>query len=503
MFTEIILNVQTLEKRMAIMEDNQLVELFVEKEKNNNLVGNIYKGIVRDVLPGMGAAFIDIGLERTAFLHYTDIVNDIYLDDLADDIDQDKKNLVQDSHKIVELLKPNQEILVQVQKDPTGSKGARLIGTISISGKFLVFFPNQDKIAVSRKIGSSKERNRIKGILQSVKDSSTGLIVRTEAEGLSDDDLINEYKTLLKSWKFLDKKISNTTAPACIYDENDIVTTVVKDIFTSKIDRLVVDDKDFYHQITVKLNEYNAEMSKKCELYAEDTPIFDAYNIEKEIDKIFHSRIYLPSGGNIVIETTEALVAIDINTGSYTGRKSYEDTIKKTNLEAAIEVVRQIRLRNLSGVVMIDFIDMQEEQSKKEVLLRLTSALKRDRAKNNIFPFNPLGIIAITRKRTSSTIMQTYYEHCPFCYGTGRILARNSVLYKINRWLQRAEFFILNKPLNIYMNPVVKQTYDKNPQILTKTSNKINIFEDPNLDQDSYRVFLADEKKDITYKYNP
>ncbi|MCL1827757.1 MAG: Rne/Rng family ribonuclease, partial [Candidatus Cloacimonetes bacterium] len=475
MFTEIILNVQALEKRMAIMEDHQLVELFVEKEKNNNLVGNIYKGIVKDVLPGMGAAFIDIGLERTAFLHYTDLVSDIYLDDIADEIDPDKKFLVQDSHKITEILQPNQEIIVQIQKDPTGSKGARLIGTISISGKFLVFFPNQDKIAVSRRIGSSKERNRIKEILHAVKEPSTGIIVRTEAEGCSEEDFIDEYKTLYKSWKYIEKKINTTQAPACIFDENDIVSVVVKDIFSSKIDRFVVDDKDFYQQITAKLKDYNNEMSDKCELYTEDTPIFDAYNLEKEIDKIFHSRIYLPSGGNMVIESTEALVAIDINTGSFTGKKSYEETIKKTNLEAATEVVRQIRLRNLSGIVMIDFIDMQEDQSRKEVLNKLHQALKRDRAKNNVFPFFQLGMIAVTRKRTSSTILQTYYEHCPFCYGSGKILAKNSVLYKVNRWLQRAEFFLMNKPLNIHLNPSVKATYDKSPQILTKTSNKISI----------------------------
>ena len=503
MFTEIILNVQAVEKRMAIMEDHQLVELFVEKEKNNNLVGNIYKGIVKDVLPGMGAAFLDIGLDRTAFLHYTDLVNENYLDDLVDDIEPDKRFLAQDSHRITELLKPNQELLVQIQKDPTGSKGARLIGQISIPGKLLVFFPNQEKIAISRRISSSKEKNRIKSILQAVKVPNTGLIVRTEAEGSTEEDFVEEYKTLLKSWKYIEKKINSTPAPACIFDENDIVSTVVKDIFSSKIDRLVVDSKDFYQQITAKLKEYSEDMSDKCEYYSEDTPIFDAYNIEKEIEKIFHSRIYLPSGGNIVIETTEALVAIDINTGSFTGKKSYEETIKKTNLEAAVEAVRQIRLRNLSGILIIDFIDMQDDQNRKDVLYKLNQALKRDRAKNKAFPFNSLGIIAVTRKRTSSTIMQTYYEHCPYCHGSGRILSRDSVLFKISRWLQRAEYFIPKKPLNIYLNPVVKQTYDKNPNILSKTSNKITIFEDPRLDQDFYRIVLADEKKDITTKYNP
>jgi ribonuclease G len=503
MFTEIILNVQPLEKRMALMEDHQLVELFVEKEKNNNIVGNIYKGIVKDVLPGMGAAFIDIGLERTAFLHYTDMVEANFFDEDEEEFEIDKKFLTKDSHKIAEYLKPHQEVIVQVHKGPIGSKGARLIKQISVPGKLLVFFPNQEKIAISRKIGSNKEKHRIKRILQEVKEQNTGLIVRTEAEDCSADELEDEYKMLLKAWKFLEKKINNAKAPSCVYDENDIVSTVVRDLFSSKIDRLVVDNKEYYQQITQRLKEYSEEMSDKCEFYNEDTPIFDAYNIEKEIEKIFHGRIYLPSGGNIVVESTEALVAIDINTGSYTGSKYYEETIKKTNMEAAKEVARQVRLRNLSGIVVVDFIDMQDERSRREVLDVLIQAFKRDRAKNKVFPFGPLGLVEITRKRTHSTIMQTYYEHCPYCHGSGRILSRDSVLFKINRWLQRAEYFIQKRPLDIFVHPIVKQTYDKNSSILAKTSNRVKVFEDMRLDQDCYRIILADEKKDVTSKYNP
>ena len=502
MFTEIILNVQPLEKRMALIEDHQLVELYVEKEKSLNIVGNIYKGIVKDVLPGMGAAFIDIGLERTAFLHYTDIVMDNFDDD-EEDADSNNKFLAQDSHKIKDFLKPGQEIIVQVQKGPVGTKGARLIGQISIPGKLLVFFPNQDKIAISRKIYSSQEKQRIKSVLQSVKESNVGLIVRTEAEGCLEEDFVDEYKMLFKTWKFLEKKINQAQAPCCVFDENDIVSTIVRDIFSSKIDRLIVDDKNFFLQITQRLREYNEELSHRCELYTEESPIFDAYNIEKEIEKIFYSRIYLPSGGNIVIESTEALVAIDINTGSFTGNKNYEETIKKTNMEAASEIARQVRLRNLSGIVIIDFIDMQDEKSRQEVLEQLRKIFKRDRAKNKVFPFGPLGLVEITRKRTRSTIMQTYFEHCPYCHGTGRILSRDSVLLKINRWLQRAEYFIQCKPLNIFVNPIVKQTYEKNPQIFTKTCNKVTVLEDVTLDQDLYRIILADEGKDITSKYIP
>ncbi|MCK9328533.1 MAG: Rne/Rng family ribonuclease [Candidatus Cloacimonetes bacterium] len=503
MFTEIILNIQPREKRMALMEDHQLVELFVEKGSNNNIVGNIYKGIVKDVLPGLGAAFIDIGHDRTAFLHYTDIVSD-FLDDADDDenTEQNNKFLAQDSHKITEVLKPNQEIIVQIQKGPIGNKGARLIGQISLPGKLLVFFPHQEKIAVSRKINSYQEKNRIKTILQNIIDPNIGIIVRTEAENCSEEELIEEYKLLYKQWKFLEKKIENSKAPTCIFDENDLMSTIVRDIFTSKVDRLIVDNRDYFNQITHRLKEYNPELSERCELYLEDSPIFDTYNIEKEIEKIFFSRIYLPSGGNIVIEQTEALVTIDVNTGSYTGKNNYEQTIKLTNIEAAKEIARQVRLRNLSGILIIDFIDMQHDQSKQEVLDQLKQAFKKDRAKNRVYPFGPLGLVEVTRKRTRTTLMQTYFEHCPHCHGTGRVLSRNSLIFKINRWLQRAEYFIKCKPLEIFVPSSVKQSYDENPDILTKTCNPVKIIEDKSLDHNQYKIILTEEGKDITAKYN-
>ena len=504
MFSEIVLNIQPLEMRMAVLEDSQLVELYVEKEIKQNYVGNIYKGIVKDVLPGMGAAFIDIGLERTGFLHYTDLSNENFEDIELEEGDVENKFLISDAYKIGEYLKTGQEIVVQVQKGPIGSKGSRLIGQISIPGKYLVFIPYEDKIAISRKIYSYQEKNRIKSILNTCREKNTGLIVRTEAEGSTTEELQDEYKMLLNTWRFLEKKINNSEAPCCILDENDMVSTLVRDLFTSKIDRLVVDDFDFYTQITSRLKEYNTELSHRCEYYSEDTPIFDAYNIEKTIEKSFRSKIFLPSGGNIVIEPTEALVSIDVNTGSFTGKKNmnFEETITKTNLEASKEIVRQIRLRNLSGIVVIDFIDMFDEKNKQKIFEQMTSGLRKDKAKSRAFPFTPLGLMEVTRKRTRSTIMQTYFERCPFCHGTGKILARDSVLFKINRWLMRAEYFMQNKQLNIYVHPNVKNTYDKKNQILIQTSNQVKIIEDPGLDQDAYRVMLVNEKKNITEQFD-
>jgi len=501
MFTEILLNIEPLEKRMAVMEDHLLVELIVEKEKKLNFVGNIYKGIVKDVLPGLGAAFIDIGLERTAFLHYTDLVNKSFIDDL-DDFEDTNKFQTNESHRITEFLQTGQEIIVQVQKGPVGSKGARLIGEISIPGKLLVFFPHQEKIAISRKIHSYQEKNRIKQVLQGVKATNTGIIVRTEAEGCTNEELIDEYKMLLQTWKFLENKINITVAPSVIFDENDIVSTVVRDIFSSKVDRLVVDNLDFYNEITTRLREYNEELSARCEYYKEDSPIFDAYNIEKEIDKIFQRRVYLPSGGNIIIEPTEAFVSIDINTGSYIGKNSYEDTIKKTNIEAAKEIARQVRLRNLSGILIIDFIDMQIEQNKQDVLNVLIKSFRNDRAKNKIYSYSSLGLVEVSRKRTQSTLMQSYYDKCLYCGGRGKVLAPDSVIFRINRWLKRANFFLSKRPLEIYVHPTLKQRIKQRPQILTKTDNKIVFMEDDQLEQDTYRIILADEKKDVTSEFS-
>lgn len=500
MFTELIVNVHPLENRIAVLEENQLVELIVEKEKNDNIVGNIYKGVVKDVLTGMGAAFIDIGLGRTAFLHYTDIVTD-FLDDFEGE--GPRRIIAEESHRIKELLSPGQEILVQIQKGPIGSKGARLTGQISIPGKFLVFFPNKDRIAVSRKINNITEKQRIKSILNEIKEPNTGIIVRTDGENCTEEEFSDEYKGLAKTWKFLEKKINNSKAPCCIFEESDSSSVLIRDMFSSNVDRLVIDNKQFYQRVIQKIKEYNPELCSKIELYNEDTPIFDAYGIEKEIEKIFYSRIYLPSGGNIVIETTEALTAIDINTGSFTGNKNYESTIKQTNIEAAIEIARQIRLRNLSGIMIIDFIDMQDENNKSEVLDTLRKAFRRDRAKNKVFPFGPLGLVEITRKRTRTSLMNTYFEHCPHCNGTGKILSRESVLIKVDRWLSRAEYFIAGKALDIYVHPVVYQTYVSHPELIRKWDNKIQVIEQLDIDQDMFRVILVDEKKDITNKYNP
>ncbi|MBN1327438.1 MAG: Rne/Rng family ribonuclease [Candidatus Cloacimonetes bacterium] len=495
MFSEIIVNVQTLEKRIAIMEDNRLVELFAEKKEQDVLTGNIYKGIVKNVLPGMGAAFIDIGLSRTAFLHYKDIEMNLLPDR--------KKNhpSKKDSSKITDLLNPGQEIVVQVKKDPIGKKGARVTGKLSIPGKFLVFIPHHSKVALSRRITSSAEKNRIRGILNRLKAPDVGLIVRTDTESIGEEDFIQEYNGLKKTWNLISKQIKHAKPPCCIFDENDLSYTLIRDLFGSNVDRLVVDDKKLRNSIISQLRNISPELIDRIELYNEDSPIFDAYGIENEIEKIFKSRIDLPNGGNITIEQTEALVSIDVNTGSFTGNRSYDETVKQTNLEAASEISRQIRLRDLSGIMVVDFIDMSNEQDQDEVFNLMKNALKRDRATNKIYPFSPLGLVEISRKRTRPSLLLTYSEQCPYCNGTGRLLSRDSVAVNIIRRLKRVKFVIQNKAVKIRVHKNVKLFFDDHPEILKDVENKVEIISDPELRYNEYRIFTATDNKEITSEY--
>ena len=498
--TEIIVNVHPLEKRVAILEDNRLVELFVERKDHQNPVGNIYKGIVKDVLPGMGAAFIEVGLERTAFLHYSDIVLD-FLEIYEDDKPRKRVN-PSDSSQIGKLLKPGQEIVVQVHKGPIGSKGARLTGQISVPGKYLVLFPNKDKIAISRKIYSQNERGRIRNILSEVKDPAYGLIVRTESEGADEDDIRNEYKALAKTWRLIEKQLQYAKAPICVFEENALENYLIRDLFNEHVDRLVIDDKDFYKNIIGQLEEISTDLIPSVELYKEASPIFDAWSIEKKIETIFHSRIYLPSGGNIKIEQTEALVAIDINTGSFTGKSHYEETVLKTNLEAAAESARQIRLRDLSGVIVIDFIDMSDDKAKAEVLDILRKGLKRDRAKNKVYPFTELGMVEVTRKRMRATIMANFSEPCPFCNGSGRIVSKDAVVMRIYRWLVRSEYFIKNKRMRIMVHPELLSHIKIHNEEFISYRDQIEFGEDSNVRVDQFKVFGLPGMEDLTSKYS-
>jgi len=328
------------------------------------------------------------------------------------------------------------------------------------------------------------------------------LIVRTEAEGCDEDELRTEYEALLKTWKLIEKKIRYLKAPVCVFEENALENYLIRDLFGENVDRLVIDDKNFAKNIIHQLVDISPELIHNIEIYKEDTPIFDAWGIEKKIETIFHSRIYLPSGGNIKIEQTEALVAIDINTGSFTGKTNYEETIKKTNLEAAAEIARQIRLRDLSGVIIIDFIDMANEQNKQEVLEMLRKNLKRDRAKNKVYNFTELGMVEMTRKRMRTSLIANFSDPCPLCHGSGRIVSKDTMLMRIYRWLNRSEYFIQDRKLRIVVHPELLEHIQNNYEYFTAYKDQIEIVSDPEMRTDQFKVLLLPDLEDITAKFS-
>ncbi len=496
MYCEIIVNVHAIEKRIAILEDHKLVEVFAEKKEQQLVVGNIYKGIVQNVLPGMGAAFVDIGLSRSAFLHYKDIE--------PKTLSKSKRKIYSknNSSAIGKILSNGDEIVVQVKKDAIGKKGARITCDLSLPGKFIVFKPYSSKIMISRKINSSKERKRIKRVLKTVKDKNVGLIVRTDTEGTNKEDFKREYNGISRTWKLVKKQMKHTKAPVCIFDENDLSFSLIRDLFSSKIDKLIIDDKKMMNKIINNLKTVTPELIEKIELYDEGSPIFNAFGIEKEMETIFNSRVKLPSGGNITIQQTEALVAIDVNTGSFTGNKNYAKTIEITNIEAAQEASRQIRLRDLSGIMIIDFIDMRSKKSQKKVYNTFTNSMKRDRAKHEIFPLSPLGLVEMSRRRTRPSLLLTYSEQCPHCNGTGRLISRDSVAIRISRWLLRAKFFIKEDPLKIVVHPNVKKFIKEHPDILKDITNKIEFKTNPQFKLEKFKIYSKKTNKEITLRYN-
>ncbi len=491
MFKELVINITHFEKRIAVIENNQLVELFIEKENKVDIVGSIYKGIIKDVIPTMGSAFINIGLERTGFLPYSDLF-DNYTSKKQAGKDLSITN-INDSTNISKFLKAGDEIIVQLLKGPLGKKGARLTKQLSLPGKFLVFLPNQQNVAISKKISNKEERSRIKAIFNKIKDSNIGIIVRTEGEKKNEEEFIQEYNQLLRTWKHIQKQIRHIQPPECIYSQNDFISFLTRDLFTSEINRVVVDDKKTYRQIFNRLKDISPNLIDRLELYKEGSPIFDAYGITSDINSIFRSQIYLPSGGNIVIEQTEALCAIDINSGGYTGKKNYESTITKINTEAAFEIARQIRLRDLSGIMIIDFIDMEKKDNQSKVFDAIKKAMKNDRARYRIYPFNSVGLVEITRKRTRTKPEENYSETCPLCKGMGKLLSKQSIALEIVRWIQGGEFIIQGKDLMIDVNPDIylflKDNFDS---FFSNQKSKINISSQKNLPYDQFKVHIVD-----------
>jgi ribonuclease G len=442
MAKELVINTTSHETRVAILENGHIAELYIERTRERGIVGNIYKGRVIRVLPGMQAAFVDIGLDKAAFLYVADVLDEMEAVEQiidggnpADKVGWEEEERQQPP--IEELLQEGQEILVQIAKEPIGTKGARITSHISLPGRHLVFMPTVDHVGISRRIENEEEKNRLRQIIENIRAKDTGFIVRTAAEGKSEEDLRADLEFLVGLWKDVSRRRETRGAPCLIHSDLDVTSKVLRDILTEEVERIVVDCREEYDKIARFIGTFMPKTKYVLELHDNEEPVFDAFGLEVEIARALGRKVWLKSGGYIIIEQTEALTAIDVNTGRFVGKHNLEDTILKTNLEAVKEVAFQLRLRNIGGLIIIDFIDMEKELHREKVHSALEEALKSDRAKTNILKISELGLVEMTRKRVRESLGRTLCEPCPYCEGKGYVKSRITMVYEIFRELRR------------------------------------------------------------------
>ncbi|HHN63909.1 MAG TPA: Rne/Rng family ribonuclease [Nitrospirae bacterium] len=440
---EILINVTFNEVRVGLLENGQIVEFYVERKRDASLVGNIYKGRVLKVLPGMQSAFIDIGLEKAAFLYVADIKADIeaYAPFLEEENGEEELQLHLKKGRsdvpIEDLVREGQELLVQVAKDPIGTKGARVTSYITIPGRYLVLMPDLEHVGISRRITDEHERERLKELVEGMKPEGYGLIVRTASEGADEEELRNDLEFLMMLWQNIQEKKQRVSAPHLLYSDLDLIVRSVRDLMSRDVERVVIDSVDEYKRIKEFVNSYFPKLSDRIELYEGQEPLFDAFGVELDISRALGRKVWLKSGGYIVIDQTEAMTVIDVNTGKYVGKENLEETILKTNLEAVKEIAYQIRLRNLGGIIIIDFIDMESPEHREKLFNAFREAMKRDKAKNTIYNISELGLIQMTRKRVRESLGRTLCDPCPYCEGKGFVMSPETISFEILRKLDR------------------------------------------------------------------
>lgn len=462
------------EVRIAVLENSKLSELFWERNNNVSLVGNIYKGIVENVLPGISSAFINIGFEKNAYIYISDVIGDTRAG-------------------IDKVLKKDQEVMVQIIKDAISTKGMKVTMDISLPGRYIVLTPYQEHVGVSKNIENNEERERLSKIINSVVDGSKkyGCVVRTEAEGITEDEIRKEYKYLVRLWESILKKNETNKAPYLLYKDMDITLQVARDLISKDVSIYMLDNREDYYSVLDFVSKISPEFKDKIKLYDGKTPIFKAFNIEQEIDELRKVKVELPSGGSIIIQEAESLCAIDVNTGRYTGSKSQEDTVTQTNIEAAYEIARQLRLRNIGGIIVIDFIDMRKASNRHKVMRALEDAVKKDRAKIKILPITRLGLIEMTRERRRESTFNMLSEECPQCQGSGRVLSIESMRIKIQRDILNLTMGRPGGNLRVVVHPHVMDGLKSKIHLIEKNVHRsVKIMSDPQLVWEDYRIII-------------
>jgi ribonuclease G len=537
---EILISGSPRETRVAILEDDRLVELLVDRPDSHRSVGDIYVGKVEAVLPGIQAAFVDIGAEKSAFLHASDLIeaeeDEDPEDREPDDADEENDNgdgngngkgegkggaqaatnrrgpprsssRRRPAPNIADELKRGQTKLVQVIKEAIGTKGPRVTAQVSLAGRFLVYMPFASKVGVSRKIEARDQRAKLREMVTKlVPADSGGWIIRTVADDLTEASCKREIDHLIGLWKKIKRKQASGRAPQLVQRETSLTRGIVRDLLSDKVDLLLVDSKLLYNEVEQYLKQIDPELLPRVKLYTEEAPLFDAYDIEAEIRNLFKQRVDLPTGGYLIVQPTEALISIDVNTGRYTGKRDPESTILRTNLEAAREVARQLRLRDIGGIIVVDFIDMETRSNRDKVLQELRAHLGRDRARTRAFAVSELGLIEMTRQRVRPSLWQSMTIECPTCSGTGRVFRPEVVVRRMERSLKRAGADHKERQLSVRLHPevalyLIEQEPNFLRQLEKQTGLDLEVRDDPMMRLDEFRMMARPAGRDVTEQY--
>ena len=507
---DIIINSTTNETRIGLMENDQLVELYVERPDNERMVGSLYKGIIRRVIPGMSAAFVNIGFSQDAFMHFSDLGGGIGLSKNLKNTEartSQPKDRSQKRRWDGTDLKTGNEILVQVIKEPIGNKGPRVSSQITIPGRFLVMVPNESYVGVSRKINSFKEKKRLRQIANKICPPELGLIIRTLAETKSESVLTADLERCLGSWKKLELALKKQNGPGVVYRDMSMASSVIRDLFTPEVNSLVIDSRRLYKDVISYIRDVAPNLVEKTILYTDKTPIFDKYKIEQEIEKGLSRKIWMNGGGYLYFDQTEALVAIDVNSGRFVGKKDHEENSLKVNVKAAREICRQLRLRDMGGLIVIDFIDMYEERNRREVFEEMRMALKMDRAKWDIAQISPFGLMEMTRQRIRPSLLLTFRGPCQHCDGTGMVASIESVVTMLERWVRRFRSVTRERRLGLVVNPEVKEFLSgglrsRIAKIMWNNRILINLEVSDDLKIDEFTGYSHKQKKDVTADFS-
>ncbi len=536
---EIIINATINEVRVAITEDGNLAEFFIELQEYENLVGSIYLGKVNKIVQGINAAFIDVGLKNDAFLHFSD-VDESMENIILDEEDEEEKQEIQQkktrkkpkepdsasvalrkvkpsaNKKLVTFqtkssgevhinLEPKQDVIVQVVREAYSNKGVKVTTKIALPGRYLVLLPFDKIVGASRKITSFQERKRLRRIARRLMDDDYGCILRTAAKGKSEEEISKDFENLLEIWKGIEKKVEKNSSPALLYQDLHLASSIIRDLFSTEVDKVIIDSKKLFKEIIGYLKDYSPHLIDKVILHNDSTPVFEKYGVEKELSNTYKKKVFLKSGGSIVFDQTEAMVVIDVNSGRSSEREQ-ERNAYKTNFEAAKEIAKQLRLRDIGGMIVIDFIDMMEESNRKKLFFEMKNELSRDRTKFVVYPLTQLGLLQITRQRTNQNIVEKISETCSMCNGTGRVTSKIVVLNNIERWLKNFRSNCHEFRLILYIHPnfaeyLTEGTISRLSKLMFKYFVKIKVQQNDTVSINSFKFYSVKRQKDITSDY--